>query len=61
MQPYKRLVRGHRAVLSENELMNRQNSASDPYDQYELSVSLESAGDCLHKARAPNDTYTQTT
>ena len=42
----------NRAILSENEFMNRQNSASDPYDQYELSVPLQSAGDCLAKARA---------
>lgn len=36
-----------RAILAENEFANRQTSDQDPYDQYEVSVPLSTAGDCL--------------
>ncbi|KAK9908861.1 hypothetical protein WJX75_003902 [Coccomyxa subellipsoidea] len=39
------------AILNENAFINKQTSDNDPYDQYEVSVPLETAGDCLKKAK----------
>ncbi|EIE25101.1 hypothetical protein COCSUDRAFT_40439 [Coccomyxa subellipsoidea C-169] len=41
------------AILNENEFINKQTSDTDPYDQYEVSVPLQIAGDCLKKASPP--------
>ena len=39
------------AVLNINDFANRQTSDEEPYDQYEVSVPLQSAGACLKQAR----------
>ena len=39
------------AILAETDAINIYNSDDDPYDQYEFSVRLEEAGDCMQKAR----------
>ena len=40
------------AVLAETDSINRENSDGDPYDQYEFSVRLEVAGDCVRQVPA---------
>lgn len=39
------------AILNENEFMNTYTSQQDPYDQYEVSIPLEVAGDCMAKVQ----------
>ena len=38
-------------MLNINDFANRQTSDQEPYDQYEVSVPLQSAGTCLKQAR----------
>ena len=42
---------GRSAVLNINDFANRETSDEEPYDQYEVSVPLQSAGACLKQAR----------
>ena len=39
------------AILNENEFMNTYTSQQDPYDQYEVSIPIEVAGDCMAKVQ----------
>lgn len=38
------------AILAETAFVNKATSDTDPYDQYEFSIPIENAGDCLEKA-----------
>ena len=40
------------AILAETDFVNRATSDTDPYDQYEFSIPLQTVGDCIQTVRA---------
>ena len=51
MLVYSGLLGVRRGILAENEYANKQTSDQDPYDQYEVSMPLSTAGDCFKLVR----------